>query len=384
MPISTRNRRTLICTVGTSLFNNIKNLRKEPKDLPENWALIDQSHANGRWSELARELGKLDPAENRLCGAEVNAIEQTLKRGRLPLERICFLVSDTEDGRDTGELLEHYYRRRKDTNLKDIESKVVEGLQDKEPKRFKTQGLRSLVRAIGDIVQRAGGPEYVAVDATGGYKAQIAVAVLTGQVLDMPVFYKYDGFSEFIDFPPLPVSFDYDLLGRYAGVLSLFESGKAMAEKELPKIDDKLLSLLVEVEVDGDKLYELGPMGQIYLTGYRLRNPISVKDLEPAEHRKKPSIPNHSWPKGTEEYALKLWSKYLWIRHIVGVDYGKQSEIRSKGIGFYIQNIGEERRLIGTYMDGSGFGARLRIFPSDESSAALTRAAEFLNRDFGT
>ncbi|MGI5862875.1 MAG: putative CRISPR-associated protein [Myxococcales bacterium] len=79
------------------------------------------------------------------------------------------------------------------------------------PRGAFVHGLRNLVRAIGKIARDAGGPEWVAINATGGYKAQIAVAVLIGQALGSPVFYKHERFeSEVIAFPPMPVSFDYD------------------------------------------------------------------------------------------------------------------------------------------------------------------------------
>jgi CRISPR/Cas system-associated protein Csm6 len=113
--------------------------------------------------------------------------------------------------------------------LRTVDYDVIDELQDERPQDFKTHGLRNLVRKIGDYVQRFGGSQYVTIDATGGYKAQIAIAVLMGQALDIPVFYKHERFPEIIDFPPLPISFDYDILAENADLLTDFERGKAFS-----------------------------------------------------------------------------------------------------------------------------------------------------------
>ena len=213
-----------------------------------------------QWNALARELLKVDPAE-RICGAEINSIEEARKKMLTGLESIFFLVSDTPDGRNTGMVLKEYFTQRSDLALRNVESSVVESLQDERPKDFKVHGLRNLVRRAGECIQRSGGPEKVLIDATGGYKAQIAIAVLVGQALNIPVTYKHERFSEIIDFPPLPISFDYRILGRNAELLTDFERGQALSSSEAGSLDEKLRVLLTEVSEDGESLYELSPIG---------------------------------------------------------------------------------------------------------------------------
>ena len=88
-------------------------------------------------------------------------------------------MSDTNEGRITGEILVTYFESRKDDlRLQNARYVCIDGLQDERPWEFRTVGLRNLVREIGKIVRDVGSPAYVAIDATGGYKAQIAVAAL--------------------------------------------------------------------------------------------------------------------------------------------------------------------------------------------------------------
>jgi hypothetical protein len=94
----------------------------------------------------------------------------------------------------------------------------VDQLQDARPRDFRTHGLRNLVRRLCEVL-RNHTPAVCAINATGGYKAQIAVAVLLGQTLGVPVFYKHELFDEVIAFPPLPVAWDMDVWMQASGLL---------------------------------------------------------------------------------------------------------------------------------------------------------------------
>lgn len=268
-------RNTLLCTVGTSLFEgNLSRLSEKTVNAPLNWCEIKNTYDQQNWKDLAVELLKVSPAE-RVCGAEINTVEEIKKRNLLALENLIFLVSDTRNGENTGKFLKHYFEQRTDLSLRNVEYQIIDGLQDERPIDFKVRGLRNLVRLAGENIQRFGS-EYIAIDATGGYKAQIAIAVIIGQALNIPVFYKHERFSEIIEFPPLPISFDYTMLGSHVDLLADFEQGKTFTVEELGELDDKLRVLLTEVIVDGQSVIELSAIGQIYLTSFRVRHSKSV------------------------------------------------------------------------------------------------------------
>lgn len=301
------------------------------------------------------------------------------KKNWLSLENIIFLVSDTDDGINTGKVLTEYFKLRSDIKAKNVEYSIVNELQDKRPKDFKIHGLRNLVRKIGKYIQRFGGISYVAIDATGGYKAQIAIAVVIGQALNIPVYYKHEFFSELIDFPPLPVTLDYEILANNADILTDFERGKSFSDTEMGKLDETLRVLLTEIEVNGESLYELSPIGQIYLTGFRLRNPKPIR-LEAAEDRKSPSFgDDHHYPNDFKEFCHKLWNENKWIKFLHTESYHGQKAI--KGIGFKVKKEENEYRLIGTFKE-KDFGARFRLRLTDESLTALTWAADKLNQKY--
>ncbi len=375
-------RTTLLCTVGTSLFDaNLKKLNENMPNLPDNWQGIKQAFEKKQWQQLAQELLKID-ATARLCGAEINTIQELRGKSGLRLEQIIFLVSDTEDGRNTGKLLKSYFERREDLPLRKggVDFEVIEKLQDAVPKDFKIHGLRNLVRKIGNIIRKTGGPENVAIDATGGYKAQIAIALLIGQALNIPVYYKHERFNEIIDFPPMPVSLDYELFAKNAHLLIALEKGEALTLDELGEEAPRLRVLLSEVDVNGEQLFALSPIGEIYLTGYRIRYPKPIS-LRPAIERKSPTFAgDHHLPIGFKEFAEKVWRETEWIVSLRTLPYYKQKSI--KDIQFFVREEEDRLRLVGAFADKDNFGARFLLRLTDESLPALTWAADFLNRKY--
>jgi len=369
-------RDVIICTVGTSLLTNIDTPYKPEAGISaELHEKLQQARRSDNDVALLKLLLEIEPT-SRICGAEINSIEDALTTKSLNLRHLFLFVSDTVDGRKMGDLLARYYRQRRDLDLETSEFVAVEKLQDKEPKDFKIHGLRNLVREMGKVIQRYTSDRIV-INATGGYKAQIAIAVVIGQTLGIPVLYRHERFSEIIDFPPMPVAFDYSLLGENSALLTDFERGEAFSLAEVGELDERLRVLLEEVDVDGEPVFELGAIGEIFMLGYRQRV-LKPHALPPAAEDKKrpPSFSDHHYPKGFEEFVRKVWQETPWIETAESRGYSGQRGI--KGIGFYVR----EGRLFGAYQDKDNFGGRFEIFTTATSPDELIWAADFLNQKY--
>ena len=373
---------TVLCTTGTSLIEgNLRNINNLKINRPDNIESIERFFKESNWTLLAKELLKLEPT-NRICGAEINTIAETNNKSWISLDNLVLLVSDTEAGRNTGTLIKKYFELSDKFDFKNIDFKVIEHLQDENPKDFKTKGLRNLVRTIGEYVQRYG-RDSIVIDATGGYKAQIAIAVIVGQALDIPVLYKHERFSEVIDFPPLPITLDYDILGRNADILNDFERGKAYSENEIPEFEEKLKVFLTEVEIDGHTVYELNAIGQLYLTSFRLRNPKVAKLVELEDNlRENPTFGNdHHFPDDFKSFVIKVHRDNKWIKTCYSTSFHGQRAI--KGISFSVKHLEEGKlRLVGTFQDRNNFGARFDIILSENSNQSLNWAADYLNNKY--
>ncbi len=302
---------TLISTLGTSLFR--PNLQGLPSpEHYENWLSRqpqkDQKYLtlelvtnlktafnNENWDDVAQLLATI-PATIRLCGAEINSITDLIQREYCAENSLLvFCYSATEQGENIANILQHYY----EAEGHKTELYKIEHLQDKDPKLFRTKGLRNLTKIISKVV-RERNASYCAINATGGYKAQIAIGVLMGQSLEVPVYYKHEFFSEIIAFPPMPIALDFSIWLEKSGLLTALDRGEIVLYSEIENDWDERLEALVERidSNDNDDIYlELSPTGQIFHETFKGRFESFRDEILPPSvpQKQQPRLPNHSW-----------------------------------------------------------------------------------------
>jgi putative CRISPR-associated protein (TIGR02619 family) len=242
-------RNTLICTVGTSLLNNLKRANEAFQ------VALEQKN----WNQLAKLLLE-KPNTDRVCGAEINSITSICSKGLLShYIRIIFLVSDTNDGRETGEILKRYYDNPQNPiHFEQVEFRVLEGLRDDSIHDFKTQGLKNLVLEISEAVNKWL-PDVIAINATGGYKAQISFAGMIGQALEIPVYYLFEKFSEVIELPPQPVALDLGFwLENYILFTTLEDEGTMEKSNLEYSLDNQYFQALIDEELPYISLSAMG------------------------------------------------------------------------------------------------------------------------------
>jgi len=234
--------RSILTTVGTSLLNNAR------KELG-----IDQPNDQ----QLSNYIHHTDKTK---ASAETNSLSRLLRER----DRIVFLKSQTDDGRQCAEALVKYYKNAG----YQAESVEVPDLNYTES-RFKMRGLRSLVHTLCKQIQeeKRQGRE-VLVNATGGFKAEIAYATLVGLLFDVPVYYIHEAFSDIIEMPPTPISWDYSLLADYEDFFEWIQKDlrqSAEVDARLRSLPDKIRLLLAEEE--GHTL--LCPAGEAFYEAFR-------------------------------------------------------------------------------------------------------------------
>jgi putative CRISPR-associated protein (TIGR02619 family) len=289
----------LICTVGTSLFKpNLEALKKELHDgtVRDDRRALAEAYRDAVWPAVARELGRL-PAAERVCGAEINSVTSMIDKDYVPANvGLFFFHSATDDGRAIAAVLTDYYRRAGHSPVEAVE---VPDLQDADPKRFRTHGLRNLARLMCRVVRERSAAA-CAINATGGYKAQIAIGVLLGQALGIPVYYKHEHFSEIIAFPPMPVGLDFEVWMKASGLLFDLERNAEPTPAALYEAewDEKYESLVERVRIDGADYLELSATGQIFHDTFRERF-RSARDQvlpPPAAVKQPPRLEKAGWP----------------------------------------------------------------------------------------
>jgi len=303
----------ILATVGTSLLNHLKrNLAIE--NLPP--------------KQKALSFLKGKQATDPTVGAEINSIEHLLNAVKLttgttsPPFHLSLLVSETENGKWTGELLKDYYSSVR--RLQSVDWITIEGLTPDDPHRFARVGLRSLVQVSSRLLREAEKKSlFRVINATGGFKAQISFAGLIGQTLGVPVVYQFETFPVCVEMPPMPVDFDREAWLTHYDLFNRLSQQGTMMEDEFPfhEVDPVISELLDRCEDKGKSLYALSPVLELMHQGFLVRKPrMSVKP--PASERtlkEKVSLARGELPhdpKRTEEFVKALAKKFPWIVEI--------------------------------------------------------------------
>jgi putative CRISPR-associated protein (TIGR02619 family) len=174
---------------------------------------------------------------------------------RLVPVSLHLLCSDTDDGERAARILE----RRFADAFRKTDSTRCRGLDDSRPKEFVSKGLRNLVNLLVRTIQRLEREGRVpAIDATGGYKPQIAYAALVGQVMQVPVLYRYASFEDVLNLMPLPVSLDTEVWFDNLWFLERLRD-EILRDSDVPVGDPRLTPLLDRE----DRLVTLSPLGEL-------------------------------------------------------------------------------------------------------------------------
>jgi putative CRISPR-associated protein (TIGR02619 family) len=238
--------RTILTTVGTSLLGN-----------------AGRALGSGELSDvdLANYLARTDPV--RAC-AETNGLSRLLRDGDL----IVFLHSHTDEGRRCAEALRRHYAKR------GYRAELVEipDLSYTES-RFKLRGLRGLVAALAHRIERERERgRGVLINATGGFKAEIAYATLVGLLFDVPVYYIHELFQDLIEMPPVPVAWDYAVLADCEEFFEWIDAeprATAAVDRRLQELPSEVraqVSVLLSDEDDGCTY--LSPAGEAFVRAY--------------------------------------------------------------------------------------------------------------------
>jgi putative CRISPR-associated protein (TIGR02619 family) len=233
--------RTILTTVGTSLLSNAK------RDLK-----VDQL----KEQQLANYIRRANAEK---ASAETNSLSRLLQPG----DRIVLLHSQTEESKQCAETLTRYYKGQGyEAYLREVKDLTY------AEKRFKMRGLRSLVATLVELIrfEKRQGREVV-VNATGGFKAEIAYATLVGLLFDVPVYYIHEAFHDIIEMPPTPVSWDYSLLAEHEEFFEWISADLRQtveADAWLRNLPGEIRLLLVEEE--GFTL--LSPAGEAFYEAY--------------------------------------------------------------------------------------------------------------------
>jgi putative CRISPR-associated protein (TIGR02619 family) len=330
-------QRLLICSVGTSLLTG--------RNRPWKWSPDAQLPDLG---VVEAWLKDADPVE---ASAETNTLSR-LEIGKS--DRICFLHSDTPEGKYCAErLAAHYAEMVRSVSLKGI-TQLGYGA-----KGF-SRGLKSLIDIVCQLIHEAhrqGAHEQAILCATGGFKAEIAYLNLLGALLQVEVVYIHELHRELVILPRLPLTWDTDFAMRNRAFFEWIEAEPRNAvEVESWLKQEPLLRELVEPGDDGC-LY-LSPAGLLLYRAAQERTGAAPSVLWPPDSpmlpEKKLTFENapHKRPRGWEHYINRLCA----IPCVTQVGYAETMHT-----GERVQILDAERGEIGVRFGVPGDSLPIRV-----------------------
>ena len=229
----------ILTTVGTSLLSN----------------------ANREGYKQDEEiLGYIAQSPN-AASAETNSLRRIMQKD----DEIVLLHSDTDDGKRAAELLERYWQQQGVPC-----SRVrIAGLAY-EAQGFADYGLKNFVRTLaGEIRKAERKQKEVIINATGGFKAEIAYATALGLVFKVPVCYIHEKFQEIITLPPSPFGWDSSLIAWNSEFFDWIDAElrpTAVVRSRAAPMGEEV-EVLLEDTPDGYTM--LSPLGQAYYEAFK-------------------------------------------------------------------------------------------------------------------
>jgi putative CRISPR-associated protein (TIGR02619 family) len=287
--------RTVITTVGTSLLTN-----RDGRP----WGGWRTGQPLPEADSIRQWLGTADPIR---ASAEIHTWHKLGLFTEPMRERVVIVHSQTADGAFCGARLAEYAASR---GIK-AESRQISELTYADSATF-NRGLGRMVRLLAEAIREGRRSGEVAIAATGGFKAEIAIANLVGALLGAPVYYIYEQFEQLIKLEPLPVALEPDWLRQGAGnsLLQTLSKESCLPRESvssLIKADGRLELLLEAVEEEGREIVALNVLGE--LAAQLLQSPVSqwpsACDDEPAEKIQLEGAGHHR-PSGWEEAVDRL------------------------------------------------------------------------------
>lgn len=234
--------RVILTTIGTSLLGN-----SSRKGVSQDEASLVQ-------------FIKQDP--HAAC-AESNSLSRLLEPG----DKVALIHSHTPEGEACAKVLSSY--------LKSIDIEVERHQVDQlkyNQNEFARLGLRNLVQTLSREIRKAksGGGEVI-INATGGFKAEIAYATAVGLLFKVPVCYIHEKFQDIITLPATPIGWDPTLISQNEAFFNWIDEESRARQEVQSRLYHLPKSVQMLLEDDSDGNTYLSAMGEAYMEAFRLR-----------------------------------------------------------------------------------------------------------------
>lgn len=268
----------IITTVGTSLFTNyLYNTEKKlseseketlsiEKEFKEIANLInkDFNYENSNIKHIDEVISQnLDKSFDPKASAEISSILSIKNEYKGEDLKLYFVATDTVQSRLSSEITAKYFGKQKAYKVEQVKS--IQGLQVKNYKEFKENGLLNLTHEISDIIRNAKNTQVI-INLTGGFKGIIPIMTILAQLYGCEIKYIYEQSSDLITIPVLPIQFDWSKAEKYYYYLA-YNPKNPKELKEFNSDEEEIINELVKsglvLKVEDNK-YSITSIGSMF------------------------------------------------------------------------------------------------------------------------
>jgi putative CRISPR-associated protein (TIGR02619 family) len=310
--------KVIVTTTGTSLLTNTaRALNKKNADVTDD--------------ELRHYFEQVGAEK---ASAETNSLPKIAT----PDDAVVMLYTATPEGERCAKQIESYLKSKDWRNLR------LRKLQlEQNEAQFERKGLRNLVDTIIDEINKAQRERHeVIINATGGFKAEIAYTTMVGMIFQVPVKYIYQDFEKPITFPVLPITWNLDLLieyDRFFGWLDEEPRTQSEVEQRLKAVssDDRGRIQQLLSPPDSEQYIYLSPAGDILWKRLRQVREVVVEEPPPSERKASEKLSTslqdkkHHFPRGTKEFAERVAALPA-VEEIIGGNFENTTLKRVKSV----------------------------------------------------
>lgn len=218
---------SIISTVGTTVFGGSSTLLSDqlreleaskPKDIEK---IIGGKSFPGKeiYQQALADLKAKTGDYLRDACAEINAIEGFHEKyGVAAGNSYYFLASHTVKGLLAARVLRDFCSEHYQANTSSV--RLIQGLQVEDERKFRLEGLPSLIQIIYELLNNAKDKRLKAIlNPTGGFKAAIPYITLVGMIQQVEVGLIHETSKSLISLAGLPIALDLSEIRQISSVL---------------------------------------------------------------------------------------------------------------------------------------------------------------------
>ncbi len=243
-----------LCTCGTSAAKN----QTDPRF---NVAWIDdqggiEAASRKLYDGFKHHSITDEAALSRYLSAEIHSL---VRLGVKSSDRIVLFSSETKDGQACANAVKLYL----DSQFPGVDCvvQIVPGLQVKDSKKFRTEGVINFMKKVLHEIDGYGNSQCV-LNPTGGFKSLVPYTVLIGMIKGVAAKYIFEQSSELLDLPSLPIEFARERLEPLQSLIERINNETSVKriewEKAIPYHDRVNFSSIFEHDNDDVTLSSVG------------------------------------------------------------------------------------------------------------------------------